>query len=463
MEREGKKKMRNTFLEFIEEEKNNEKPGVYDTTIFYVDENGTVRLRDTVLKNLLAAIDRFDELIPIEGAYLSGPICSKKNEENTPVDVYVLMDKNDINRVIHDRLMEVSSETNRGLVADTRHPLHVNIVMVDGQNGAKRWVFKQQVCFDIAKNKFEKEQEEFTEDVRQIVLDIDKKAPTDLVFFKKKIPFSSVDFESYTKETLEKIKSAIKNKLFDLTREANGKATNTIEKNFVKELLNTAQLDAEKLEAKFVTNDVSEDVAMCLLKQRYYYGILDLISDAKSQRSIENDFSEEMNKLKSEQAVEESEQKHMTFYEFVLTEDKKHIKKLKTLKALKDTMTPGKAGKSRKHAKYETHANDAMKARSMQRQRLRMLAAYREMTKSPQEEISDEFSCQNLIHAAKDRPRGFWPLNIMQVKWICAVYHCDPPTQKDRIKRLSNMPMAIFRPKRGGYFLVKDQRLSGIS
>lgn len=452
--------MHNTFLEFIEQTKKAEPKKNYDRTIFRVDEDGETRLRDTVLRNILAVIDKFDELVPIEGAYIGGKICTKNYEENTPVEVFVLIDQNDINQVIHDRLLSVSEDTNRGLVADTMHPLKVNIVMVDGDKGAKRWVFKQECCFNIEKDKWEKEQLELTDNVRSIFLDIKRNEPNDLVFFNKETPFTSVSFETFSLDTIEKIKRGIKNRLFDLTREANGKASNATEKNLVKKMLSEADIDSETLEAKFVTNDISEDIALNLLRQKYYYRILDAISSAKSNKSLEDDFTNELNGSLEIMAQNESVKKHMTFCEFVLTEDKKHIRALKKLKA---AMKPGKAGKSQKANKAAAHENDARKMRRDNRKLSRMIAAYRELTSTPQAQLSDEFSCKNLIQRAKDQPKGFWPINVMQVQWVCNVYHCDMPTNKDRIKRLSNMPIALFKPRRGGYFLVKDERLSGFS
>ena len=230
----------------------------------------------------------------------------------------------------------------------------------------------------------------------------------------------------------------MKQKLFDLIREANGISSNTIEKNFVKDALTNQSVDCEKLQLKFVSNDISEQLAMNLLKQNYYYELLDMISSAKAGATVENDFDSE----------------------YVITENKAKIKKLKKLAKL---IEPGKGGKSQKANKAARHENLALKQRNMQRKRLRQLAAYRELTKSPVEQISDEFSCKTLIQRAKDVPRGFWLVNLMQAKWLAMVYHFDLPTNKDRIKRLSNMPMALFKPRRGGYFLVKDERLNGIS
>jgi hypothetical protein len=451
------------FLEFLAEEKLNAPKKTYDKTIFGTDDNGKTILRDTVWKNLVAVVDRFDELVPIEGAYVIGPICTKKYDEKTPVVVAILIDSNDINHVIHDRLLSVADQTNRGLVADTLHPLKTTVELIDGREGLKKWLAAQTCCFDISSNKWEKEMTDIGENIKIALVGIKKREPNDLVFFGRENPVTSAIFVDYSKEALEQIKKEIKNRLFDLTREANGKATTTIEKNFIKAIIPHGDIDPRKLEAKFITNEVSNDVALNLLRQKYYYEILQMIADTKSDQSLENDFDEELAVKNNAQKFAESQHRHPTFSEFILTEDGKHLKKLKKLKQISDTIEPGSGGKKRK-SKAKQHENRGLKNRqNMQRKLLRQLAAYRELTASPQDQISDEFSCRSLIQNAKEKPRGFWPLTAMQAQWIASVYHFDMPTKRDRIKRLSNMPMALFKPKRGGFFLVKDERLLGIT
>lgn len=447
------------FLEFLAEQQNNQEQETYDRSVFTVDINGNMGLKDSVLRDLEAVAQHVDELVPIENAYVVGDICTRRYNETTPIDVVILVDKNDLNDVVHDKLMSTIVMLNKHFVADTRHPLNAKIELVDGINGAKAWIRKQKTVFSLRFNKWLKKEDDIEPNIFVVVKGLFENEPTDLVFFDKANPVQQDFFAGFTKDILEKIKGQLKQKLFDLVREANGIASNTIEKNFVKEALTNQSIDCEKLQLKFVSNDVSEQLAMNLLKQNYYYEILDMISSAKAGTTVENDFDSSLTDELNKRVKTESEKIHPSFSEY-LTENKA---KLKKLKKLADLVKPGKASKAHKANKADRHENTALKMRNMQRKRLRQLAAYRELTKGPVEQISDEFSCKTLIKRAKDVPRGFWLVNPMQAKWLAMVYHFDLPTNKDRIKRLSNMPMALFKPRRGGYFLVKDERLDGIS
>ena len=452
--------MNHNFLKFLVEKEEIEPKKSMDKTIFCDSVNGDVVMRELVLKHLVASIDKIDELIPIEGAFVIGPILRKIYSDTAPVQVIVLIDKTDINDVIHDRLLSVVANLNKTLIADTRHPTEVKITLVNGTNGAKKWQERQEALFDISKNKFVKHPIEEEDDLRLAVNALKENEPDDLVFFTKENPIKTDFLETYTKKSLEKIKMWINTQIFNLIREANGVASTTVEKNFIKTMLNDQKLDGEKLQLKFIENEVSERIALNLLKQNYYYEILDMISSVKANQSIESDFNASLNQMFMQKESEEPEYKHPTFIEFVLTEDKKHLKKLKKIAQL---IEPGKGHTKNSKNKASGHKDLGMEIRNMKRKKLRQLAAYRELTKGPIEQISDEFSCKNLIKRAKDISRGYWPINVMQAKWVAMVYHFDLPTSEDRIKRLSNMPMALFKPKRGGYFLVKDDRLMGIS
>ena len=448
------------FLDFLAEQQNNEERDTYDNSVFIVDINGNMGLKDSVQRDLEAVARHIDELVPIENAYLTGDICTKRYSDTTPIDVIILVDKNDINDVVHDKLMSTIVMLNKHFVADTRHPLNAKIQLVDGINGAKAWINKQKVLFSLRFNKWLKREEKLEPNIYSVVKGLFENEPTDLVFFQRDNPVMSDFFSGFTKDILEKIKGQIKQKLFDLVREANGIATTSTEKNFVKSALTDQAIDCEKLQLKFVANDISEPFALNLLKQNYYYELLDMISDAKAGTTIENDFDASLTDKLNNRIKTEANEPRMTFSDYIITENKTRLKKLKKLADLVD---PGKAGKRNKANKADRHENLALKQRNMKRKKLRQLAAYRELTKGPVEQISDEFSCKSLIKKAKDVQRGFWLVNQMQAKWLAMVYHFDMPTNKDRIKRLSNMPMALFKPRRGGYFLVKDERLEGIT
>lgn len=431
-----------------------------DKTVFCDAVNGDIVMRDPVLKHLVAAVDKIDELIPIEQAYVIGPILKKIYSEDAPIQVVVLIDKNDIDEVLHDRLLQIVVDLNKTVIADTRHPTEIKIQLVNGSAGVKKWAERQEALFDISKNKFVKRPIEETDDLKLAVKALKENEPNDLVFFAKENPIKVEFLETYNKKSLEKIKMWINTQIFNLIREANGIASTTTEKNFMKKLLTDQKLDGDKLQLKFIENEVSERIALNLLKQNYYYEILDMISSVKADQTVESDFNTSLNQIFLQKESEEKEAKHPTFIEFVLTEDKKHLKKLKKLAKL---IEPGKGHTKASKNKSKAHRDLGMEIRNMKRKKLRQLAAYRELTQGPIEQISDEFSCKNLIKKAKDVSRGYWPINVMQAKWVAMVYHFDLPTADDRIKRLSNMPMALFKPRRGGYFLVKDERLMGIS
>lgn len=452
--------MNHNFLKFLAEKEEIEPKKSMDKTIFCDSVNGNIVMREPVLKHLVASIDKIDELIPIEGAFIIGPILRKIYSDDAPIQVIVLIDKNDINDVVHDRLLSIAANLNKTLVADTRHHTDIKITLVDGTEGAKKWQASQEALFDISKNKFIKHPIEEEDDLKLAVDALKKNEPNDLVFFVKENPIKVQFLETYTKKSLEKIKMWINTQIFNLIREANGIASTTSEKNFIKSILTDQKIDGEKLQLKFIENEVSEKIALNLLKQNYYYEILDMISSVKANQSVESDFNASLNQIFMQKESKEPEYKHPTFIEFVLTEDKKHLKKLKKIAKL---VEPGKAHAKNSKNKANGHRDLGMEIRNMKRKKLRQLAAYRELTRGPIEQISDEFSCKNLIQRAKDISRGYWPINVMQAKWVAMVYHFELPTAQDRIKRLSNMPMALFKPKRGGYFLVKDDRLMGIS
>ena len=454
--------MHENFISFLVEEEKRAEKSTFDPTVFYVDINGKMKMRDSVWKHLVHAADSIDELIPIYGAYVIGDICTKKYNDDTPIKMAILLDKDDMDDVLREKLVEAAEKTAQGLVSDTRHPLRIDIRLVDGLEGKKRWIMNQPYAFDVHKNAWLKMFRPVKENLSSIKNFIISNEPNDLVFLTKENPVSSDMFFRFSSGAVEAIKMWVKNKIFDLLREANGVATTPEEKRMVKDILNNHGLDMDRLQTKFVENDISEQIAINLLKQNYYYEILDSISEAKSNRSIETEFSDELTKVSNRSTNEAAEIfRHPSFNEFILTEDKKHIKKLKALKNLVD---PGKAGKSASRNKYKSHDNRALNDRRSLTSKIAQYRKYLDLTRSPVEEISDEFSCKSIIQRAKDVPKGFWPVNLMQAKWIASVYHFDMPNRKDRIKRLSNMDMALFKPRRGKmFFLVKDPRLTGIS
>ena len=65
-------------------------------------------------------------------------------------------------------------------------------------------------------------------------------------------PIKTDFLETYTKKSLEKIKMWINTQIFNLIREANGVASTTVEKNFIKTMLSDQKLDGEKLQLKFI-------------------------------------------------------------------------------------------------------------------------------------------------------------------------------------------------------------------
>lgn len=452
--------MRKNFLQFLAEKADASPKKAMDDTIFADSVNGKPVLRDSVLKSIVGSVQKIDDLIPIEGAYIVGKILENIYTEDSPIEVVVLLDKNDMDDFVHERIVSVCNDTNNTFVADTRHKLVMRIKLVNGSKGAERWIASQTALFNIEKNKFVKKPIPETDNIKLALKAIKEKEPQDLVFFEVANPIIKQFFETYDKKSLEEIKTHVRAKMFDLIREANGIATTTEEKGFVRSMLDKHSIDLEKLQLKFVENKISEQLAMNLLKQGYYYEILDMISAVKSDESLESEFNASLSDMVAKQKFMEESSRHPSFSEFILTEDKKHLKKLKKLANL---IKPGTGYAKASKNKEEGHENMALKMRDMKRKKLRQLAMYRELTRGPAKEISDEFSCRQMIKHAKDVSRGYWPLNHMQAQWIAMTYHFDMPTKTDRVKRLSNMPMALFKPKRGGYFLVKDERLRGIT
>ena len=431
-----------------------------DDTVFADSVSGKPVLRDSVLKSIVHSVQKIDDLIPIEGAYIIGDILRNVYTKTSPIDVVVLLDKNDIDEVVHSRLVSACGETVNTLIADTGHKLNMKIRLVDGSIGAKKWISSQLAIFDISKNELIRKPIPEKDDIRLAMKAIEEKEPKELVFFHSTNPVTKKFLGTYGVDSLEKIKTMIRAKMFDLVREANGIATTPEEKKAVKDMLDKHSIDPDKFQLKFVENKISEPVAMNLLKQEYYYEILDVISAVKSDETLDSEFNSCLADVAEKQKFMEEQTRHPSFSEFVLTEDKKHLKKLKKLASL---VKPGTAYAQSSKNKEAGHENMALKIRNMRRKKLRQLAAYRELTQSPSKQISDEFSCRQLIRRAKDMSRGYWPVTPLQAQWVASVYHFDMPTKNDRIKRLSNMPMALFKPKRGGYFLVKDDRLKGIS
>lgn len=448
------------FIEFLTEKQDKEPKNAPDRRIFMKNMDGELVLRETVLKYFANEIDKIDELIPIIGAYVVGDLLKRIYTDNSPVDVVILMDREDIDEVIHDRLLSVIETANQTFVADTLHPLHLSLKLVNGDSGAKAWLKRQENVFDIEKNRIIKATEPESDDIMLAMAAIRENEPAEIIIIDRPNPIKIEFIQTYELKSLEKIKMALKNKLFDLTREANGISDGSTEKAFVKDALTNRSVNLDKLQLKYSEGDVSPQLALNLLKQKYYYEILDMISSIKADESVESDFGSALTKKIAERQMEEREEKRPTFMEFVLTEDKKHIKKLKKLANL---VEPGKGYKSNRANKKDRHENLGLEMRSMRRKKLRQLAAYRELTRNPIREVSDEFSCKNIINRAKDIAKGIWPVTPMQARWIAFNYHFDMPTGRDRIKRLSNMPMALFKSRRGKMFLVKDPALKGIS
>lgn len=452
--------MKKSFLQFLTEKVDSSPKESMDNTIFIDAVDGKPALRDSVLKSIVKSVQKIDDLIPIEGAYLIGDILKNIYTEDSHIKIAVLIDKDDIDDFIHDRLVSTCNSVNGTLIADTRHKLDMEIRLVDGVFGVKKWIASQPAVFSINKNKFIKKPVSEKDDIKLALKAMKEHEPKDLVFFTIVNPITKQFLDTYDAKSLENIKTMVRARMFDLTREANGIATNADEKKAVKDILDKHSIDSEKLQLKFVENKISEPVAMNLLKQAYYYDILDVISAVKSDETLESEFNASLSDTIEKQKFMESQKKHPSFNEFILLENNKRIKKLRSIAKL---VEPGKGHAESSKNKEKGHENMALKIRDMKRKKLRQLAMYRELTRGPVKEISDEFSCRQIIKRAKDVSRGYWPLNNMQAQWIAITYHFDMPTTSDRLKRLSNMPMALFKPKRGGYFLVKDERLRGIS
>jgi len=407
-------------------------------------------LSDEIYKQIMMDVSYIQDIVMVDRVYIAGNLLSKHWLDNTPMDVYVIISKDNVTPIAYEKLMKFTKSHEGDFAGHTRHPLKYRIELLEDDDAIEKFEKTTPGIYDVLKQKWLKVPSSPTQDVadrvsvfmgriRQIGLDSSAKIDWDY--------FLNVD-----EDNLEQLKDAIQSKAFELYSELSGESDET--KKFLKKYAYDESPTIEEIEKFYDKEKIPATIIHKLVMQYYLGEYIKRLADKMGDNRMTTD-----NTLPPDG---ETENRFDPFPRDNIPESKKmqSFGEFLTESGLKKPYTPKGLGTGR--------------ASGVQR-KLSNKSEFEKLTTKQDDEHkivvnNGVMHGDKLADALKKKDFACVPLTDRQARDIELKYNLTHPDEKYPFRRLGKTDsMAIVRrpPSRmgekPGMMLVKNNFLDGLS
>lgn len=224
-------------------------------------------LSDEIYKQIMMDVSSIQDIVMVDRVYLTGNLLSSHWLDSTPMDVYVIIDKDNVTPIAYERLMKFTKAHSGDFAGHTRHPLKYRIELVEGDDAVEKFEKASPGVYDILKQRWLRVPASPTQEVADRVsvfmgrirqIGLDSSARIDWDYF--------LDVEE---DNLEQLKSAIQSKAFSLYLELSDESEDV--KKFLRKFAYGNPPTVEEIEKFYDKGKVPANVIHKLVMQ-YYLG-----------------------------------------------------------------------------------------------------------------------------------------------------------------------------------------------
>lgn len=224
-------------------------------------------LSDEIYKQIMMDVSFVQDIVMVDRVYLTGDLLTKHWLDNTPMDIYVVIGKDNVTPIAYEKLMKFTKSHEGDFAGHTRHPLKYHIELLEDDEAIETFEKTAPGIYDILKQKWLKIPSSPTQEVadrvsvfmgrvRQIGLDSSARIDWDY--------FLNVD-----EDNLEQLKSAIQSKAFELYLELSEESDEV--KKFLRKYAYGDPPTIEEIE-KFYDKEKIPATIIYKLVMQYYMG-----------------------------------------------------------------------------------------------------------------------------------------------------------------------------------------------
>lgn len=427
--------------------------------IFDFDVADTPVMFPTIRQQILIDAACIEDITPIEGAFVVGNILTKNYGKDTPIDVAILIDRENIDEVIHSRIMRAIKRINGRLAGDTRHP--ILYFVVQGET-PKRICRRYESVYSVHQDKWIKRTKKQSLKVGTLMKRLSSKlAVLDVGDIgSEELPINPIQVKKLSHADLRVLRDKIRSCMYDFDTRAKQSVSTKQEITALKKT-SFGDLEDEKQLLKLLSKSTLSHVTINeLLRKMRCEQALVLIDDILGEHTPTTFKTPEISNV--QETVANSEMIPFTFLELTNYRDATIISEgVKKLKAYKKLATSA-SNKSRREKNDDRQRVNRSLKKSTKLSGRKTLGVTRRYNKlATNSSPGNIFNASRVIDRAKKSPVdvGRWMLTPGQAQWVAAKYHCNIPDHIDPIKHLSNMPIVLYVDRKGVFWIVKDKKL----
>ena len=121
-----------TFLNFLNEgEERVPEHETIDKNVWMTIGSKEPILSDEIYKQIMMDVSSVQDIVMVDRVYLTGDLLSNHWLDNTPMDVYIIIGKDNVTPIAYERLMKFTKAHAGDFAGHTRHPLKYKIELVE--------------------------------------------------------------------------------------------------------------------------------------------------------------------------------------------------------------------------------------------------------------------------------------------------------------------------------------------
>ena len=96
-------------------------------------------LSDEIYKQIMMDVSYIQDIVMVDRVYIAGNLLSKHWLDNTPMDVYVIISKDNVTPIAYEKLMKFTKSHEGDFAGHTRHPLKYRIELLEDDDAIEKF------------------------------------------------------------------------------------------------------------------------------------------------------------------------------------------------------------------------------------------------------------------------------------------------------------------------------------
>jgi predicted nucleotidyltransferase len=415
--------------------KNNLDPTVFD----FPDDDRPPYLKPAVKKQIMEDVDKFADIVGINRFYVVGSILTKHYSERSDIDVTIEVFKEEVDDVLHGKLLTLIKLLNGKLATGTTHPINYYILLDKPDED------RFDAMYDVPNDRWLKEPQNVQVNVSEYINNFQKVVSTiDLAIAQLRRDIIDYDtLSTFNSDEIANLRILLKRKLIEITEKIETLADirNAIVRKKKKSYIRP--MSPEEIKQFKTKTHLPETIIDKMLQRYYYWDFIKKLEAILADKDVLTPEDIDDIKKVDKQACLKTFESFAEKGDSILIQEK--IRKIKLRKV--DWKNPHAVKKSFMH----------LTNRGMDRQNLRQVPQSQRVDKR-MVSTSNIGSAKKIIEVAKKAPSGIWRITPTQVQWLAAKYHHIPPNASKNIKHLGNTGIMVWRKDKNVFYLVKPSR-----